>query len=75
MCVRKLNLGWPTVVDGMDGPAESAYNAWPSRVYVVGRDGRIAFSSRLGELEFRAADLDAALREIITRRATDARPH
>ena len=67
-CLRKLNLPFPAVVDGMDGAAETAYQAWPSRVYLVGRDGRVAFHSRLGELDFQPADLEAALRQILGRR-------
>jgi len=75
LCVRKLNLPWPAVVDGMDGLAEAAYQAWPSRVYVVDLGGRVVFNSRLGELDFHAADLEAALREILAKRSSDARPH
>ncbi len=48
LCLRKLSLPFASVVDGMDGAAEKAYNAWPSRVYLVARDGRVAFDSRLG---------------------------
>ena len=44
-------------------PAQS----WPSRLYLVGREGKVAFSTRLGELEFRPADLDAAIREILSK--------
>jgi tetratricopeptide (TPR) repeat protein len=75
LCVRKLDLPFPALVDGMDGAAEAAYQAWPSRVYLLGRDGRVAFSSRLGELDFRPADLDAALRAILSKGVTDVRPH
>ena len=74
LCVRKLDLPWPASVDAMDGPAEVAYQAWPSRVYLIGRDGHVAFNSRLGELDFHPAELDAALREILAKRVPDARP-
>jgi hypothetical protein len=74
LCIRKLSLPFPAVVDGMDGAAESAYLAWPSRVYVIGRDGRVVFNSRLGELDFHPAELDATLREILAKRGADARP-
>jgi tetratricopeptide (TPR) repeat protein len=66
-CLRKLNLPWAAVVDGMDGAAETAYQAWPSRLYVIGRDGRVAFNSRLGELDFRPAELEGALHEILSK--------
>jgi hypothetical protein len=67
LCLRKLDLPFPAVIDGMDGAAELAYQAWPSRLYLVGRDGKVAFSTRLGELEFRPVDLDAAIRETLSK--------
>jgi tetratricopeptide (TPR) repeat protein len=75
LCVRKLHLDWPAVMDGMDNAAEAAYQAWPSRVYVVGRDGSVAFSSRLGELDFQPAALERTLRDLLSRGTSDARPH
>jgi hypothetical protein len=74
LCVRKLNLPFPAVVDGMDGAAESAYQAWPSRLYLVGVDGRVAFNSRLGELDFHPAELEGALREMLAKKGPDGRP-
>ena len=73
LCLRKLNLPFPAVVDGMDGAAEAAYQAWPSRVYVIDRDGRVAYNSRLGELDFRPAALDTAISSLV-KRGPDARP-
>jgi tetratricopeptide (TPR) repeat protein len=67
LCLRKLDLPFSAVVDGMDGAAETAYQAWPSRLYLVGRDGKVAFSTRLGELEFRPGDLESAIREILSK--------
>jgi len=68
LCLRKLDLGFTALVDGMDGAAETAYQAWPSRLYLIGMDGKIAFSTRLGELDFRAAQLEASIRETLARR-------
>ncbi len=65
LCVRKLNLPFPSVVDGMDRAAEQAYDAWPSRVYLVAADGRVTFDSRLGEQDFRPADFESAIRETL----------
>ena len=49
----------------MDGAAEIAYQAWPSRLYLTGRDGKVAFQTRLGEQDFHAADLEAAIRAML----------
>ena len=67
LCLRRLDLPFPAVVDGMDGAAETAYRAWPSRLYLVGRDGKVAFHTRLGELDFRPAELEKAIREILAK--------
>jgi tetratricopeptide (TPR) repeat protein len=73
LCLRRLTLPFGVVVDGMDAAAEQAYQAWPSRLYVVGRDGKVAFQTRLGELDFHADDLERAIREILARRGADVR--
>jgi tetratricopeptide (TPR) repeat protein len=65
LCLRKLDLSFPAVTDAMDGAAESAYRAWPSRLYVIGRDGKVAYQTRLGELDFHSSELETALREIL----------
>jgi tetratricopeptide (TPR) repeat protein len=67
LCLRKLDLPWAAIADGIDGAAEAAYQAWPSRVYIVDRHGRVAFNSRLGELEFQPARMEGALRAVLAR--------
>jgi hypothetical protein len=47
----------------MAGAAESAYQAWPSRLYVVSRDGKVTYQTRLGELDFKPTELEAAIRQ------------
>jgi tetratricopeptide (TPR) repeat protein len=71
MCQRKLHLRFPAVVDGLDNGAEKAYAAWPSRVYVIGRDGRVRYSSALIEEEFDRAALEKAIASVA---ATAPRP-
>ena len=74
LCLRRLSLPFPALVDTMDGAAETAYQAWPSRLYLVGRGGRVVFNTRLGEMDFRPADFEAALRAILTNGDPDVRP-
>jgi tetratricopeptide (TPR) repeat protein len=73
LCLRKLTLPFGVVVDGMDAAAEQAYQAWPSRLYLVGRNGKVAFQTRLGELDFHADDLERAIREVLAKGEADAR--
>src|SRR5260370_39231848 len=64
MCRRELHLPFPALVDGMDGAVESAYNAWPSRAFIIGADGRILYSTRLTELDFHADEMESVLRRL-----------
>ena len=65
LCIRKLDLKFPVVVDGMDRKVESAYGAWPSAVYLVGRDGRVLWRSRLGEQNFAPEEMGAAIAQAL----------
>ncbi len=65
LCLRKLQLPFALAVDGMDAAAERAYNAWPSRLYLVDRDGKVAYQTRLGELDFHAGDLERAIHAML----------
>ncbi|HEX4488772.1 MAG TPA: tetratricopeptide repeat protein [Terriglobales bacterium] len=63
MCVRKLHLDFPSLLDGMDGSAEKAYSAWPSKAVLVDRRGHIVFATGLSEQDFNAQQFEAALKE------------
>lgn len=62
ICVRKLHIEFPALLDDMSGAAEKAYSAWPSKAYLVNRQGRIMFSTGLSELDFKPDQLEAAIR-------------
>ena len=64
-CARKLDIRYPLAVDGMNRAVENAYHAWPSAAYVIGRDDRVAWSSRMGEFEFKPASLEQAVQEVL----------
>jgi tetratricopeptide (TPR) repeat protein len=65
VCTRELHLQFPTLVDSMDGSAEAAYAAWPSRAFVIGRDGRVRYSTRLTQQDFHAEEMEKLLRAAI----------
>lgn len=60
-CIRQLHLAFPAVVDGMDGAVEKAYAAWPSLAAIIGKDGRVVYSTRLTELDYRAENMQSAI--------------
>src|SRR5579859_7878165 len=61
-CVRKLGIEIPAVLDEFGNSTESAYTAWPDRIYLIDRNGKVAFKSKPGPFGFKPADLQAALR-------------
>ena len=63
LCLRKLHIEFPTLLDSMNGSAEKAYEAWPSKAYLVDRQGRVVFSSGLSELDFKPSQLETAIRK------------
>jgi tetratricopeptide (TPR) repeat protein/peroxiredoxin len=64
MCARNLRLPFPAVVDSIDGKVESAYASWPSKAYLVDRNGIVRYSTGLSELDFRPSELERALRQV-----------
>jgi Iodothyronine deiodinase len=63
VCVTRLGIKIPAVVDRFDDATEKAYSAWPDRLYLIDRAGRVAYKSKPGPFGFKPADLEAALRK------------
>ena len=62
-CVRKLGIEIPAVLDEFGNSTESAYTAWPDRLYLIDRNGKVAYKSRPGPFGFNPDDLASALRK------------
>jgi thiol-disulfide isomerase/thioredoxin len=62
VCVRKLNLLIPAVMDDLHNSTGSAYDAWPDRIYLIGENGKIAYKSGPGPNGFDTRALERALR-------------
>lgn len=65
LCVRNLGIELPALVDDPDNHVERAYTGWPDRLYVVGRDGRIAYKSAAGPFGFKPADVEKTLKRLL----------
>ena len=61
MCVRKLGIKFPAVLDEFGISTEANYTAWPDRIYLVDRQGKIAFKSKPGPFGFKPDALAKAL--------------
>ncbi len=60
-CQHALQYGIHTYVDDMDDAVNKAYAAWPTRLYLIGLDGRVEYAAGLGPWDFHPAKLDKAI--------------
>lgn len=61
MCVRKLGIKFPALVDDFSNRTERAYTGWPDRIYLIDKNGRVAYKSRPGPFGFHPDELRAKL--------------
>ena len=61
-CVSDLNISIPCLIDDMGNGTAAAYKGHPDRLYVVGKNGKIAFHGAPGPMGFKPADMEKALR-------------
>jgi hypothetical protein len=61
LCRKELQIPYEAVLDGLDGKAEAAFSAFPSRVFVIDASGTVTFSSALDVESFREPALEAAI--------------
>ena len=64
MCVVKLGIKFPAVIDTFDNQTERAYTAWPDRLYVIDQNGRVTFKSAPGPFGFRPRGVADALAKL-----------
>lgn len=62
VCMAKLELeGIPSLIDDIDDSVNDAYEAWPDRLYLVGRDGKLAYRGGEGPRGFKPDELEEAI--------------
>ena len=66
-CDDALRYGIRTFVDEMDDAVNKAYAAWPTRLYLVGLDGRVEYAGGIGPFGFKPAELDRAIQGYLSR--------
>ena len=65
VCVVKLGIKIPALVDDINDTTEIAYTGWPDRLYVIDREGRIAYKSRPGPYGFKPPAVEKTLQRLV----------
>ena len=55
LMMQEENITIPCIIDDMDNNVGVAYKALPDRLYVVGKDGRLAIAAERGPMGLRPA--------------------
>lgn len=61
MCKSALQYGVRTYVDEMDDTVNKAYAAHPTRLYLIGVDGRVVYAGGLGPFHFHPRQLGSVI--------------
>ena len=64
-CEKSLQYGIHTYVDEMDDAVNRAYAAWPTRLYLIGLDGRVIYHGGLGPFDFHPLKLEKAIQQYV----------
>ncbi|MFO0950121.1 MAG: deiodinase family protein [Isosphaeraceae bacterium] len=60
-CGKRLDLGFPMLVDTMDDAVGARYSGMPSRLYLIDGQGKVAYKSGRGPFGFKPAELEHSL--------------
>ncbi len=60
-CCTALEITMPLVVDALDDRVGHAYSGMPDRMYLLDRQGRVAYKGGRGPFGFKPGELDQAL--------------
>ncbi|MBP90978.1 MAG: hypothetical protein CMJ64_30435 [Planctomycetaceae bacterium] len=71
-CSTALEVSMPLLVDRLDNAVESVYSAFPDRLYLIDKKGRIAFKSGRGPFGFEPRELERSLAILLLEQARDA---
>ena len=64
-CQETLIYGVRTYVDEMDDAVNKAYAAWPTRLYLINKGGKVAYAGGLGPWGFKPSALGNAIQGLL----------
>ena len=63
--VDRLKYRMPLAVDAIDNRTETAFAAWPERIYILGEGGKILYKGKVGPFGFKPDEAEAALAKLV----------
>ena len=57
-CCESLKMSMPMLVDSIDDRVGRAYSGFPDRLYLIDRDGRVAYKGGRGPFGYRPRELE-----------------
>jgi iodothyronine deiodinase-like protein len=72
--VERLHYKAPVAIDSMDNLADTAYSAWPERLYVIAPGGRIVYKGGMGPFEFKPEEAEKALGDYLAKNPPQVLP-
>jgi len=73
-CLVGLKISIPCLIDNMNNTTEKAYAGWPDRLYVVGKDGKIAYAGARGPRGFKPQEVRKWLLQYKSSTAPTSKP-
>jgi len=60
-CQKGLKISIPMLIDNMDNAVGLAYGAWPDRLYVIDKNGKVFYKGDMGPRGFKPTEMEQAL--------------
>jgi type I thyroxine 5'-deiodinase len=73
ICMRKLGIKFPALIDEISNKTEEAYTGWPDRLYLINGEGRIVYKSKPGPFGFKPDELESALAKLMSTKVAQLR--
>src|SRR5581483_602346 len=74
-CQGALEISMPLLVDGMDDRVGHAYSGMPDRLYVIDREGKVAYQGGRGPFGFKPGEMEQALVMLLEDEQPAPAPH